>query len=347
MPKASITESSIVMNSLPGIANLSVDDWKKLGTAHILLTGGTGFFGSWIIASFLELRKMGFPIELTVLSRDPDRFLEKNPGLKNHAGLAFRKGDVKSATIPFSISHIVHLATSDRDAGNTAVEGTRHMLNEAKRVGAVRFLLASSGAVYSSADGGRGSAGGAAESSYVAGQAASVFGLTPLGKAKREAESLCHQASTARDIETVVARGFTFCGPLFPTEGPYAISIFMHAMLNGLPLPVKTPDSVRSFLDGRDLATALWKILGTGKNGEAYNVGSAECVTMSELADITRSVAWKASLRVPEIRRPAVGVVPVADVYRPSIVKLQTELGWSQAISLRESLLAQAKWALE
>lgn len=332
------------------------DDWKRLGPAHILLTGGTGFFGSWIIASFLALREAGHKIELTVISRNPDRFLEKNPSLKNVAGLTFKKGDVVTATIPFSVTHVFHFATtagvrddqaSEEEMRETIVDGTKRMLEEAERVGAKRFLLASSGAVY-----GRGNSDRPFEGQVDASLLPALKdladplngGLTLYGAAKREAERLCFEAQKARRIETVVARGFAFSGPLFPLEGPYAIAGFMSAMLNGLPLNVKSPETVRAYLDGRDLIRVLWMLLARGRSGEAYNVGGTESVTMRELADLVRAVALKVGRRVPDVRVPS-HMMQGADIYRPSIKKLESEFGWKPTVSLRESLRDHALWA--
>lgn len=347
-----LLQNSVIQNSMAELVRRSRADWAKLGNAHILLTGGTGFFGSWVLVSFAALRQEGIPIEMTVLSRDPDSFLAKNPMFQNLAGLTFRKGDVRDATIPFSITHILHFATSganpdstesEKEIRSTLVDGTRHMLAEAKRVGAARFLFASSGAVYGH---GRSAHGRDHSDRPMEKDVAAQAVLTPYGRAKREAEELCHQAATARDVETVVARAFTFCGPIFPVEGPYVVSSFMNSVLNELPIQVKTPGAIRSFLDGRDLVVALWKLLAEGKSGESYNVGSDESVSMSELADIMRSVALKVSLRVPDVR--VIGSATHSpDIYRPSIEKLARELGWRPAITLRESLRAQAEWALE
>jgi nucleoside-diphosphate-sugar epimerase len=352
-----ILESSFIKDSMAELGQKCRADALKLGNAHILLTGGTGFFGSWVLVSFAALRKLGLPIEMTVLSRDPSKFLANNPSFANIPGLVFRRGDVMDATIPFSITHILHFATAgakplhgetDKEVHVKVVEGTRHMLSEAKRVGAARLLLASSGAVYGKSpkgDAAPGYSDRASESVLHADARLSVYGA-----AKREAEELCRQMAATREIETIIARGFSFGGPLFPVEGPYAISNFMSAILNNRPLQVKTPHAVRSFLDGRDLAIVLWKLLAKGKTGEAYNVGSDESVSMSDLADLLRAVAWKVSLHVPEIRlmTPTYsGSTRPADVYRPSIVKLATELGWAPSISLRESLRDQAQWALD
>ncbi|CAN5583400.1 NAD(P)-dependent oxidoreductase [soil metagenome] len=351
-----ILESRIIAEAMIDLGAKCQVDAKKLGNAHILVTGGTGFFGSWVLVSFVALRKLGLPIEMTVLSRDPAKFLANNPSFANVPGLVFRKGDVMDSTIPFSITHILHFATagakslygeSDQEVRSKVVDGTRHLLAEAKRVGAARLLLASSGAVYGRSPKGDEAAGYSnltPEDALHADARLSAFGA-----AKREAEALCRQAATSRDLETVIVRGFTFGGPLFPVEGPYAISTFMSAILNDRPLQVKSPDAVRSFLDGRDLAVVLWRLLASGRTGEAYNVGSDESVSMTELADLVRAVAWKVSLRVPEIRlmTPTYsGSTRPTDIYRPCIDKLAREFGWRPTISLRQTLRDQAEWAL-
>ena len=347
--------STVMQSSIKDISRASRADWMSLGNAHILLTSGTGFFGSWMIASFAAARSLGLPIEMTVLSRDPELFLQMHPSLRTISGLTFRKGDVTSATIPFSISHIVHLAMGETDGASgdsPIVAGTKHILAEAKRVGTTRLLLASSGAVYGNAplrgDGNaplRGGGGREYSDTPIETAIHADARLAATGIANRAAELLCREVSAARDLETVIARGFDFCGPLFPVDSRYVISTFMSAMLNGLPIHVKTPNAVRSFLDGRDLAIAFWRLLARGRSGEAYNVGSDESVTMAELADLFRAVAWKQSLQVPEIRMS--GVMQGADIFRPSIAKIRTELGWRPTVSLRESLLSQAQWALE
>lgn len=357
-----LLSSPSVKASIKDVALRIKADATKLGNAHILLTGGTGFFGSWVLVSFAALREMGLPIEMTVLSRAPEAFLAKNPSFSNMPGLSFRKGDVTDATIPFSITHILHFATSgakaetpqqEAEIRRTVVEGTRHMLSEGKRVSAARLLMASSAAVYGA------TSSDLLTESLVASHSSTAISakLTPYGQAKREAEALCAAASASRDIETVVARGFTFCGPLFPSTGPYVISSLMTSVLNGLPLQVRTPEAQRSFMDGRDLVVGLWKLLAQGRDGEAYNVGSEEMVSMSELADIMRSVALKVSLRVPEVKLVGAPLTrstvqererePELDIVRPSIAKLRNEFGFQPKITLRESLRAQAQWALE
>jgi dTDP-glucose 4,6-dehydratase len=352
-----VLSSPFIVRAMKDLGSQCRVDAQKLGKAHILLTGGTGFLGSWILVSFAALRELGLPIELTVLSRDPGKFLKNNPSFASVPGLVFRRGDVVDATIPFSITHILHFATAgakalhgetDHEVRLRVVEGTRNMLSEAKRIGATRLLLASSGAVYGKSPNGDSAAGYsdlAIESRLHADARLTVF-----GSAKREAEELCLKVAMTRDLETIIARGFSFSGPLFPVDGPYAVSNFMASILGARPLQVKAPDAVRTFLDGRDLAVVLWKLLASGKPGEAYNVGSDESVSMLELAELFRAVAWKLSLGIPEIRLMTAtdtGSTRPADFYRPSLAKITSETGWTRSISLRQSLRDHVQWAIE
>lgn len=353
--------SAMVQNAMQELSVRCREDWTHIGPAHILLTGGTGFFGSWVIASFAALRQAGFPMRLTVMSRNPQSFLAMNPSLSQIDGLVFEKADVVSATIPSDVTHVFHFATtptqkddpeSQAEMRSTIVAGTKRMLDEAVRVCANRFLLASSGAVY-----GKGKSDGPEESSALASGFAPLFehptsGLTSYGAAKREAERLCFEIEKTRALETVVARGFAFSGPLFPLKGPYAISGFMTAMLNGSPLNVKAPETVRSYLDGRDLAYTLWLLMARGRRGEAYNVGGTESVTMRELADLVRATAIKVGRRIPDVHLVVptgarTGMMQSPDIYRPSLKKLQSEFGWKPDFTLKESLRDHALWATE
>ena len=52
---------------------------KRLDGRRLFLTGGTGFFGKWLLAT---LRNSGAEVEVTVLSRDPKRFPRQLSGIR-------------------------------------------------------------------------------------------------------------------------------------------------------------------------------------------------------------------------------------------------------------------------
>lgn len=338
-------------------ANECRADWSELGKMKILMTGGTGFFGSWVLASFMALRDAGVPIQMTVLSRQPDKFLDENPLFRKLGGLTFLSGDVGTAEVPRGTTHVFHFATSPADRSGdeealrrTIVDGTKRMLAEAIRVGVKRFVLASSGAVY-----GQGKTDRPREDELILPRPLDPsVKLTTYGQAKREAEGFCADATRARSIETVIVRGFAFGGPLFPIDAPYALSSMMKAMIDGRPLEVKSPGTVRSYLDGRDLVRALWLLLLRGRSGESYNLGSDDSVTMRGLAKEIQALAKDLGRPVPEVAEATVspteqqGIAAggMPDVYRPTIEKLSRHLGWKPQVSLRAGLRAYAEWLL-
>ena len=128
---------------------------KRLDGRRLFLTGGTGFFGKWLLAT---LRNSGAEVEVTVLSRDPKRFLANYPEFDNWRNLRFLAGDVRDFPFPPGRFDLVIHAATDASAKLLAeqpeemhdviVSGTRRMLNFAEQAQAERFLFTSSGAVY-------------------------------------------------------------------------------------------------------------------------------------------------------------------------------------------------------
>jgi len=75
--------------------------WDALRGGHVFLTGGTGFIGTWLLETFLRANTMlELGARVTVLTRDPKRFLAKAPHLAAHKSIRLFEGDVCSAAFP-------------------------------------------------------------------------------------------------------------------------------------------------------------------------------------------------------------------------------------------------------
>jgi hypothetical protein len=57
----------------------------------LLLTGGTGFFGRALLRHHLLLAELD-PIEIAVLSRNPEQFLAAYPEFNSHSSITFLRG---------------------------------------------------------------------------------------------------------------------------------------------------------------------------------------------------------------------------------------------------------------
>lgn len=318
------------------------DDLRRLDGASLLVTGGTGFFGRWLLGLLAQARSdLGIDLTATVLSRDPAAFAARHPGLAAQSFLHLVGGDVRNFTVPDGrVTHVLHAATdtsaaADRDPDTLIsgiVDGTRRVLDIAAQAGARRLLYVSSGAVY-----GRQPPGLAAIPEDYPGACDPLDPRSAYGHAKRLAEHLCVSRAARGGPEAVIARCFAFVGPGLPLDGHFAIGNFIRDAFAGRPIVVAgdgTP--MRSYLYAGDLAAWLVALLVRGRSGAAYNVGSDEGLS---IADLARRVAKLIPGQAVEIRG-----VPEPDAprnrYLPDIGRARRELGLDVWTPLDAAILA-------
>jgi dTDP-glucose 4,6-dehydratase len=320
--------------------------WRALRGARLFLTGGTGFFGTWMLETLAwAVDRLDVDVRAVVLTRAPEAFGRKAPHLASHRALAFHAGDVRGFSAPpGAFSHVAHLATTAASALNqqdpldtfdVVVGGTRRALECARDAGAGTFLLASSGAVY-----GRQPPGVAGLAEDAPAHLDPCDPKATYAEAKRAAEQLCQLFSARHRMACPIARGFAFSGPHLPLDGGYALGSFVRDALAGGPLRIGgdgTP--LRSYLYAGDLAAWLWTLLARGEGCRAYNVGSEEAVSIAELAGAVADVAAGLGGARPEVlvaRPPEPGRPP--ERYIPSTARARQELGLEQTVPLREGI---------
>lgn len=322
--------------------------WDELRGQRIFITGGTGFFGCWLLESFAWANdKLGLNATAVVLTRNVDAFRRKAPHLVSHAAIKFHLGDVRTFEFPAGkFSHVIHAATeasAKLNAENpllmleTIVEGTRHTLDFAVACGAKKFLLTSSGAVYGKQP---------PELTHIPedypGAPDPLDPASAYGEGKRMAELLCALCHRQHGLETKIARCFAFVGPYLPLDAHFAIGNFIRDALKGGPIQVKgdgTP--YRSYLYAADLAVWLWKILNTAPSCRPFNVGSDDSLSILALANGVHRIRPKAL--AANVSRAANPSSPVTR-YVPAIERARTELGLNVHIPLDAAIQRTAKW---
>jgi dTDP-glucose 4,6-dehydratase len=316
--------------------------WEHYRAARILVTGGTGFFGSWLLEALVFANaRLALGARAVVLTRDPDGFRVRRPHLAQDPAVALVRGDVLTLEpLDEAFTHVVHAATAASARMNaeqpalmleTIVEGTRRVLEVARRSGARRLLFTSSGAVYGPQP---------PDLSHVPeGFAGAPDPLAPgsaYGEGKRAAELLCTVRGAAHGFEAVIARCFAFSGPYLPLDEHFAIGNFVRDALAGGPIRVQgdgTP--LRSYLYGADLAAWLFTLLARGQAARPYHVGSEAAISVGDLA---RTVARVLGVdRGVEIARAPVPGAQAAR-YVPSTRRTREELGLAETFTLEESI---------
>jgi dTDP-glucose 4,6-dehydratase len=314
--------------------------WDEMRGQRVFITGGTGFFGCWLLESLLWANdKLGLNASAVVLTRDPVAFRRKAPHLADHPSVTLLAGDVRAFAFPAGrFSHVIHAATEASARLNaenpllmfdTIIEGTRRTLEFARQSGARRVLLVSSGAVY-----GKQPPEMTHISEAYAGAPDPTDPASAYGEGKRAAEHLCALYARQYGLEPAIARCFAFVGPYLPLDAHFAIGNFIRDALAGGPIRVSgdgTPH--RSYLYAADLAAWLWTILVRGKPCCPYNVGSDDSRPIAELA---RTVAARAGIGAVQVAHPQ-HPGPAAR-YVPAIGLARRDLGLDVWTALQEAI---------
>lgn len=319
--------------------------WEELRGGRLFVTGGTGFFGRWMLESFLRANdQLRLGARAIVLTRDPRRFVEAAPHVAGHEAIMLHPGDVKSFEPPTQeCTHVLHMATetalgeSPAASFRTAVRGTERVLEFAARRGVRKLLLTSSGAVY-----GRQPPELERLSEEYSGAPRPEDVSAGYAQGKRAAEFLCSVAAAESQLEAKIARCFAFVGPMLPLDGNFAVGNFIRDALYRDRIEVNGDGTPRrSYLYAADLALWLWTILFRGESRRPYNVGSEADLSISDLALlVARVVRPDIPVRIAEA--PAAGVLPVR--YVPSTARAARELGVQSHVVLDDAVLRTASW---
>lgn len=291
-------EHPLVLEDLKSIAEDAVIPWGTLKNSRILVTGATGLIGSLLVKSLLyaaDLREI--PCTVIALSRSREKglrcFASMAP-LMEAGRLEVAEGDVQ-APLPDSLSadYILHAASVTASAEMvsnpvgtimTTLDGTRHVLELARRACCRSCLFLSSMEVY-----------GKSEQETVRETDCGYLNLSTVRNcyplSKRLAENLCVAYHAQHGVHAKIARLTLTFGPGIPKTDNRVFAQFAHSVLEGRDIVLHTAGTTkRDYLYTADAVRALLTILLLGADAEAYNVSDPDSyVTIRELAEITRS----------------------------------------------------------
>jgi dTDP-glucose 4,6-dehydratase len=318
------------VEDLEHIFNNTQDVWESFRGKSIFITGGTGFFGKWILESFIYANE----------------FLLEFPFYNNYSNsVKFVKGDILSFdfNLEDKFQYIIHAATAASESLNkgnpllmmdTITVGTRRVLDFAITQPIESFLFVSSGAIYGKQP---------FDVSHINESQSFKIDInnpnSAYAEGKRIAELYCSTYFEKLGLPVKIARCFAFVGPYLPLDTHYAIGNFINNVLNSEDIAIKGDGSTkRSYLYASDLVIWLWTILINGELNVPYNVGSDEIITIENLAHIISLNGVKAYKELNNID------IMNKSNYVPSITKSKIDLNLEVKIKLKETIYKTIKF---
>jgi dTDP-glucose 4,6-dehydratase len=287
------TQRELVREDCRLVSSGLVSRLDALKNEYILITGGTGFMGTWLaeIVAFLN-DTFDFNTHLFLLSTRAGTFKEKAPHLGSRPDITLIERDVRNLTdISREVSWIIHAAASPDSRIHASdplrtieviVDGTDTVLDYATRLPEVKKILnISSGQIYGDQPW---DLAGIPEN-FIGGLDCSAFNAA-YPESKRIAETICSVYRNQQRLPIVNARPFAFIGPYQGLDRPWAVNNFVRDAILGGPIRILGDGKpVRSYMYPSDMAWWLLNILVRGKTGASYNIGSPEAICLRDLAE--------------------------------------------------------------
>jgi UDP-glucose 4-epimerase len=308
-----------------------------------LITGGAGFIGSHLAELLL-----GQGIEVFVLD-DLSTGSERNVAhLRERRDFHLVVDSVLKSSVVNELVHrcdvVYHLAAAvgvrlivEQPVHTlvTNIQGTENVLEHCNRFGK-RVLVASTSEVY----------GDRREPEALSEESRRVYGPTTArrwayAESKALDEFLAFAYHQERGLDCVIVRLFNTVGPRQSGQYGMVIPRFVSAALAGRQLEIHGDGTqTRCFCHVEDTIRALSTLMdASGVDGDLFNVGSTERVSIDELAQRVLA-ATDSSSEIVHIPYDEVYGQGIEDMLhrQPSIDKVNGAIGWSPTRSLDEIL---------
>lgn len=312
-------------------------------SAHVLVTGGAGFIGSHLAD---RLARDGVRVRILDDFSTGSRATARELCDLHGARIEVVEGDISDReavrAAGVGITHIVHQAAlpsvqrSVEDpvrSSEVGINGTLHLLEEARRQGVRRFVYAGSSSVY-------GDQPELPKSEGMAPRPKSPYALTKLA-----AEIYCSQYFELFGLPTVTLRYFNVFGPRQNPDSVYAAVVprFVRAALTGeSPHVYGDGGQTRDFtyIDNVVEANMLALEADPGRVGGAVmNIACGDRTSLLDLLEILSRLAGRPMTPVFEPARPG----DVRDS-QAAVEEAGRRLGFRPVVDLEEGLRRTMEW---
>lgn len=358
------TSQDVISRDLEYIYNNLKEEFASLSGKRLLITGGAGFLGYYLIQSILywnERAEEDQSIRLTVYdnySRGVPPWLTKLEGDKN---LTLVKHDIIEP-LPQDIDdfqYIIHAASIASptyyrnhpiETMDANVNGLRLLLEycrqqKQKNKPVEGFLFFSSSEIY-----GNPSPENIPTPENYYGFVSCTGPRACYDESKRYGETLCVNFARQYNLPIKIARPFNNYGPGLKITDKRVLPDFARDVLAGRDIVMLSDGSPsRTFCYVADAIIGYYKILVRGQRGEAYNIGVEEPeISMSDLAvrvaELARDLFDYKGKVVHKISPDKEYLADNPNRRCPMIPKARKDLGYNPSIPLEEGLRRSLIW---
>lgn len=345
-------KKSVVNQDIKNIAKSIRREAKELSGKTLLISGGAGFLGSYILATIFELNKNFLKEPCHVISIDNFITGKKRRILDelDDQSFTFIEADVsKPVATDRKVDYIIHAAGLASpvyyqrypiETIESAVNGAKNLLELARLKKAKSFLYFSSSEIYGDPD-----------PNFIPTPETYRGNVSPIGprscydESKRLGETLSMIYYEKHNVPVKIVRPFNIYGPGMLPNDYRVVPTFISNALSKKPLPIHDEgNQTRTFCYISDAIIGFFKVLMSKKSGEVYNVGSDETeINMIGLARII-SKLFKDKVEIRTIPYPK--TYPQDEPRRrcPDLTKIKTNLGYQPRVTLENGLKRVIKW---
>lgn len=318
---------------------------RKLEGKTVLIAGGAGFLGSYIVAvlEYLNRAALKRPCRVVVL----DNYITGSKKNVLHEikdkHIRFVTHDVArpykhAGRLDFvlhaaGIASPVYYRKYPVEAIESAIWGAKGLLELARAKKVESFLFFSSSEIYGDPD-----PRFIPTPETYKGNVSCIGPRSCYDESKRLGETLCMTYHQRFGVPIKIVRPFNVYGPGMKPDDFRVIPTFFVRALNGEPLPVHAGGrQTRTFCYVTDAVTGFLLVLLSDKSGEVYNVGNdAGEVSMAELAQDVAGLFDRAKINYIEYPKSYPKDEPQRRL--PDLTKIRTTLGFEPEIDLKTGL---------
>jgi dTDP-glucose 4,6-dehydratase/UDP-glucose 4-epimerase len=267
-------------------SSIKIEDFRG---KTVLVTGGTGFFGVWMLSSLAAIKRiLGGDLRIVALSRDPKKFLDAHPTHHFASHIEFISGDVKTFRINvLRVNLLIHMAATNASEtfyGQDQLSkidmlylGTKNVLEQCGD-SLEKVVFTSSGVAY-----GVNTSKFISEDDWTGPDTRDTGSALAIGKLS--AEYLVSYYAEKLGYKYSIARCFAFAGQYLPMDLHYAFGNFILDAMQSRDIVIQGDGKdKRSYLYVGDAVAWLLRLLANPYN-DIFNVGSQNALDMNTLAN--------------------------------------------------------------